>query len=281
MIKKLIPIGDQLAIVIDTSVLELLRIDRDTPLEVSTDGDSLNIKPVRTSRYQRPLEASSLQPDRSYESFHLLDDSVPPVSNPPAPAPTPTPEVETPVVKRKSTSGADNPNALEAFEKLHDVYVESKLWKQLIALHTDNEDLADWNRLVVALKKMTQLELDTTLKSEIIYATACVWEERLNRLDEAMVLYQKAFSIFPNNIPALKAARNIYRQQKNWKMVETLFQLQAKVIKDPVERAVVYVELGRLCLEEMGKVEKARAAFKRALELDPDSSTVRKLLDAL
>lgn len=47
MIKKLTKHGNSMALVIERSVLDLLGIDIDTPLEVSTDGNVLIIAPVR------------------------------------------------------------------------------------------------------------------------------------------------------------------------------------------------------------------------------------------
>jgi antitoxin MazE len=43
MKKKLQTIGNSLGIVIDKPILDLLRIDRDTELDVSTDGERLII----------------------------------------------------------------------------------------------------------------------------------------------------------------------------------------------------------------------------------------------
>lgn len=49
MVKKLTPIGNSLGIVIDRSILDLLGIDRDTPLAVTTDGQGLYMRPVDTA----------------------------------------------------------------------------------------------------------------------------------------------------------------------------------------------------------------------------------------
>jgi len=48
MQKQLTKIGSSLGIIIDKSILDLLRIGIDTPLEVTTDGDRLVLQPVRT-----------------------------------------------------------------------------------------------------------------------------------------------------------------------------------------------------------------------------------------
>ena len=47
MIKTLTPHGNSAALIIDKAVMELLRIDVSTPLEIVTDGESLIISPVR------------------------------------------------------------------------------------------------------------------------------------------------------------------------------------------------------------------------------------------
>ncbi len=46
MIKNLITIGNSLGIIIEKPILDLLRIERDTPLNVRTDGDRLIIEPL-------------------------------------------------------------------------------------------------------------------------------------------------------------------------------------------------------------------------------------------
>ncbi len=63
MIKKLSRHGNSLALVIDRSILELLGIDEATSLEVSTDGESLVVAPVRDKkrrkRFEQALAASN------------------------------------------------------------------------------------------------------------------------------------------------------------------------------------------------------------------------------
>jgi antitoxin component of MazEF toxin-antitoxin module len=60
MIKTLTKHGNSLALVIDKPILELLRIDPDQPLEITTDGHSLTIRPVadpqRTDRFDKALK---------------------------------------------------------------------------------------------------------------------------------------------------------------------------------------------------------------------------------
>jgi antitoxin component of MazEF toxin-antitoxin module len=58
MNKTLIKHGNSLALVIDKPILEMLHITADTPLELTTNGDAILIRPIRDKRRQRQLQAS-------------------------------------------------------------------------------------------------------------------------------------------------------------------------------------------------------------------------------
>jgi len=66
MVKKLTKHGNSLALVIDKPVLELLKIEADTLLEISTDGHSLVIEPVRDSKQKKNLRKSMDKANRKY-----------------------------------------------------------------------------------------------------------------------------------------------------------------------------------------------------------------------
>lgn len=63
LIKKLTKHGNSLALIIDRPVLDLLKIEVDTPLEISTDGQVLIITPVadeeRRDKFQRALNSAN------------------------------------------------------------------------------------------------------------------------------------------------------------------------------------------------------------------------------
>lgn len=58
MQKKLTRHGNSLALVIDRGILELLNIDEQTPLEISTDGTLLLISPVRDEQRRQTFKQS-------------------------------------------------------------------------------------------------------------------------------------------------------------------------------------------------------------------------------
>jgi len=66
MIKRLTKHGNSLALVIDRPILELLKIDANTPLEISTDGQVLVVSPVRDAGQQKKFEKALEKVNRKY-----------------------------------------------------------------------------------------------------------------------------------------------------------------------------------------------------------------------
>lgn len=66
MLKKLTRHGNSLALVIDKGVLELLNIDEQTPLEISTDGTLLLISPVRDEKRRRQFQEALVRANAKY-----------------------------------------------------------------------------------------------------------------------------------------------------------------------------------------------------------------------
>lgn len=58
MLKKLTKHGNSLALVIDKPILDLLNIDTETPLDLSTDGHRLIVAPAERSVRRQKFEAA-------------------------------------------------------------------------------------------------------------------------------------------------------------------------------------------------------------------------------
>ena len=72
MRKKLSAIGNSLGLIIERPILDLLSIDRDTELEIRTDGEGLTIRPVRDDHKSRVQDAAARAMDTHDETFRKL-----------------------------------------------------------------------------------------------------------------------------------------------------------------------------------------------------------------
>ncbi|MBK7930491.1 MAG: AbrB/MazE/SpoVT family DNA-binding domain-containing protein [Bryobacterales bacterium] len=73
MVKKLTKHGNSLALVIDRPILDLLHIDADTPLEITTDGQRLIVAPAKPSARRRKFEEAQKVAHKRYgKAFRKL-----------------------------------------------------------------------------------------------------------------------------------------------------------------------------------------------------------------
>lgn len=72
MIKRLTAVGNSLGLIIEKPILELLDIDKETPLEVRTDGEALIIRPQRKNRSARRKAAAERMMDAHDETMRKL-----------------------------------------------------------------------------------------------------------------------------------------------------------------------------------------------------------------
>ncbi len=66
MVKRLTKHGNSFALVIDRGVLDILDIDAETPLSVTTDGKCLIVSPIRDARRQKRFRAALEEGNRKY-----------------------------------------------------------------------------------------------------------------------------------------------------------------------------------------------------------------------
>jgi antitoxin component of MazEF toxin-antitoxin module len=68
MIKKLVSHGNSAAIIIDKPILELLKVDMETPLEISTDGRNLIISPVESEKREKRFKSALAKVNKAHGS---------------------------------------------------------------------------------------------------------------------------------------------------------------------------------------------------------------------
>jgi antitoxin MazE len=66
MIKTLTKHGNSLALIIDRPILDLLKIEADTPLEISTDGTRLIVSPGTPTPRQKAFASALKKTNQKY-----------------------------------------------------------------------------------------------------------------------------------------------------------------------------------------------------------------------
>jgi tetratricopeptide (TPR) repeat protein len=135
----------------------------------------------------------------------------------------------------------------------------------------------NWLGLIEELESEAEKLEERKDKAHRLYVIGQACEELFLRKDKAMVNYQKAFKLFPQDARPLVRARTIYHEMGNLRMVAKLLEFQLKVVTDPHERAELMLELGWIYID-ISRREDAQGVFAEIQSIDGDLSG---LADAL
>ena len=140
---------------------------------------------------------------------------------------------------------ASNPDDAEALARLESALIRSGDWAGVVALIAErtegvapDEAEATWMRLVINLEERVAEMEEPRQASALALAIGVLWEERLDRADEAMLRYQKAFQLDAANLQALQAARRSYEGRENWELVLQLYNLELQQTDDGLAQRI-------------------------------------------
>src|SRR5258706_2425602 len=134
-----------------------------------------------------------------------------------------------------------------------------------------------WPGLIEELEREVEQVEPKEAKAARLFELGELCEDVFLRKDRAMVHYQAAFKLSPQDARALERARSIYREMGNLEMVATLLGLELKVTQDPERRALVEGKWG-VALLDLGKRDQALPHLEAAANARPDD---KEIVDAL
>jgi GlpG protein len=111
-----------------------------------------------------------------------------------------------------------------------------------------------------------------------------VARQRLERSDEAIAAYQRAVELKPGDkgfrqtLAGLKA--QLAQRKQTAGETEEAIRLYREALLDDPHQAASWYDLGVAC-EKLGRIEGARAAYQRAVELEPEQEIYRVALESL
>ncbi len=179
-----------------------------------------------------------------------------------------------------------SPEDMEALGLLQEECVRQQRLDLLVQYYESRTSALDevlavqeWLGLAERLEELAATVAEPELKAGVLYLAGELWHKKVGQPDRAMVMFQQAFRTWTGLTQALDAARAIYHEQGNYRMVSRLYELQAQVTEDPAQRAELLFEAGRVQLDFVEDREAAADYFQKALELAPGEPRYARALD--
>ncbi|MCC6749443.1 MAG: tetratricopeptide repeat protein [Deltaproteobacteria bacterium] len=142
-------------------------------------------------------------------------------------------------------------------------------WSALHGLELLCEDQGRWAELAELAELEGQSLESSDASADAFSRAAELYEERLGEPDRAIPLYQTVLQLQPEHPRAFRRLQELLRAREDWEGLAALLQGQIAATQDTTELLPLYVELGRLLLEQLQQRQKGIACLRRVLEIDP------------
>ncbi|MEM7447987.1 MAG: hypothetical protein AAF355_07085 [Myxococcota bacterium] len=153
--------------------------------------------------------------------------------------------------------------------------LHGKAWGSLVRVHAAT---GDTRRIISAyerqIRALSQIHVDEQTIAPLHLELGQLWEQGLERADRAIEQYRHAFQKDPGLVPALYAARELYKQTGNLHEAAVLYDLEAEAEPDPDRKLALHLEVARIRSEELSDLSGAEESLRRALALSPEDLSV-------
>jgi tetratricopeptide (TPR) repeat protein len=156
--------------------------------------------------------------------------------------------------RRYDAALALDPNSITALKGLDRIYNRTGKYKELLG----------------NLEKQIELSATPRQKIKLYERIAGIQDEEFLNHEKAAEAYEAILQIDGAHEGALSALVRHYRALDRWEDVVQLYDKNLRIVGDDKRRVELYMAMGRVLVDQVGSPERARKAYEKALEIDPN-----------
>lgn len=150
---------------------------------------------------------------------------------------------------------------------------DSRILIDVAQLH---ETSKEWDEAIKLRERAVKCAETPTEASTILFSIGEIEEQHRDDHDAASAAYQRALDSDPSNVQVLQTCQNSYRKAGKLKDLLELLREELKHVSDAERSLAIYLEVAELVPKVAEPAENLVAAYKGALEADPNSAVALK-----
>ncbi len=167
------------------------------------------------------------------------------------------------------------PGHAKALRILRDSYLAIGDYEGLTALYAQSND---WDGLVEVLSSAADRAADLTLKIDLSFRAAAIYEEQLGTPDRAFRSYERVLSVRPDDRRAAAALVPLYEAEEKWARLPSLYETLLGHAASDADKRAFYKKLSIVTGHKLADKAAAFGYAAKAFELAPtEPSAVRDL----
>jgi golgin subfamily B member 1 len=135
--------------------------------------------------------------------------------------------------------------------------------------------------LVKIFEKMLELAASPDEAARLLFKIGATWEESLDDLGQAVDANLRVLQIDADNVRAVENLERLYRALSDWESLVKAHETHISLTRDPQEIVQLYLAIGQVYAQELGRTDKAEQMYTAALDFDPGSKGAIHSLGAL
>ena len=132
--------------------------------------------------------------------------------------------------------------------------------------------------LVTVLSRKADFSRDVLEKKELLYRICEIWEDLLDRPDQAIDTYRRVFEEDPEDQNAVEALIRLYERTAQWELLVEVLQEKLDTADEGEGRKAILYRIARTFEEQLRDPDETILTYRSVLESDPRD---RKALEAL
>jgi tetratricopeptide (TPR) repeat protein len=140
---------------------------------------------------------------------------------------------------------------------------------------------ADWQGLIGAYERRSELVKDDGKRVEILRRAARVAAAKLKDAVEAARLYQKLHSVDPTDAEGLDALERHFERTREWEKLVGVLTTRLSLTAGGDEAIALYLRIAQMCEEGLRDADRAIEAYRKILDIAPSQKEAIEALGRL
>ncbi len=152
------------------------------------------------------------------------------------------------------------------------------LLREIEWLYEQNEK---FDEVVKVLRAELEIVSEPRERVPVLYRLGTIYDEQLNRAEEAIPVLEEAVELLPTYVPAMQALGRNYGRTSRWPQLAKLFERELEVEEDPNHRVSKLFKLSELYETRLDRADDAIQALHELLTIQPGYAPALKSLERL
>ena len=136
-----------------------------------------------------------------------------------------------------------------------------------------------WENVVELLRTEASSRTDPLEKANALFHVGNIWQEFLNRPDQAIQGSREVLQFVPGHAAAIRALESLYITTDNIRDLVSMLERETQTAISPASRASAYLKLSHLYLDRLKETSRASQCLEAVLAIEPNNIFALKSLE--